>query len=152
MNELLLRLVQHMRWADDIVADALEIDPTPDAEALRLFGHIAAVEHLWYSRIQGVGAVYPVWPNFTAPESRRLAAEQADLFEELLQMSDTDALSRCVRCTNSAGRRYENTVSDIVMHTIIHGEHHRGQIARLLRAAGREPPYTDYIQFTRRDQ
>jgi hypothetical protein len=34
----------------------------------------------------------------------------------------------------------------------MHGGYHRGQIARQLRAAGREPPYTDYIEFTRRDQ
>jgi len=46
MKELLLRLVAHMRWADAIVADALETDSAPDAESVRLFAHIAAVEHL----------------------------------------------------------------------------------------------------------
>lgn len=141
-----------MRWADDLVADALEIDPNPDLDALRLFGHIASVEHLWYARIHGAAATYPVWPNFVASDSRQVAALHADLFEELVQMSDDGALARRVAYVNSAGHHYENTVLDIVMHTTIHGEHHRGQIARLLRAAGREPPYTDYIRFARRDQ
>jgi uncharacterized damage-inducible protein DinB len=152
MKDPLLRLVHHMRWADAVVADALEVDPNPDADALRLFGHIASVEHLWYSRIQGTPAAHPVWPNFTVAEARQVAAVHADLFEGLVQGADGERFARRVAYVNSAGRQYENTISDIVMHTAIHGEHHRGQIARLLRAAGREPPYTDYIQFARRDQ
>jgi uncharacterized damage-inducible protein DinB len=43
-------------------------------------------------------------------------------------------------------------VGEIITHVTMHGGHHRGQIARALRQAGREPPYTDYIQFSRRDQ
>jgi uncharacterized damage-inducible protein DinB len=31
----------------------------------------------------------------------------------------------------------------------IHGAHHRGQIIAELRAAGAEPPYTDYIHSVR---
>jgi uncharacterized damage-inducible protein DinB len=43
-------------------------------------------------------------------------------------------------------------VGEIITHVTMHGGHHRGQIARALRQAGCEPPYTDYIQFSRRDQ
>ena len=46
----------------------------------------------------------------------------------------------------------ESPVGEIITHVTMHGGHHRGQIARVLRQAGREPPYTDYIQFSRRDQ
>jgi uncharacterized damage-inducible protein DinB len=141
-----------MRWADDVIADALEIDPNPNAESVRLFGHIAAVEHLWFSRIHGGVAAYPVWPNLTPRESRALAAEQANLFDELVTTHDDAALDRAIPYTNSAGHSFQNSISDIVIHATMHGEHHRGQIARLLREAGREPPYTDYIQFARRDQ
>ena len=48
MKELLLSLIDHMRWADAIVAESLERDTPPDAEASRLFAHIASVEHLWF--------------------------------------------------------------------------------------------------------
>ena len=64
---------------------------------------------------------------------------------------DDDALARPIAYRNSAGHAYENSAADIVIHTGMHGEHHRGQIARLLRAAGREPPYTDYIQYVRHE-
>lgn len=150
MKDLLLRLVAHMRWADALVADALDAAPEPDA--VRLFAHVASVEHLWYSRIHARTPAHDVWPALSPRDARRLAATHADLFEQLVSGADDDALARIVSYRNSAGRDFTSSVADIVTHTAMHGEHHRGQIARALRAAGREPPYTDYIQFARRDQ
>ena len=152
MHQLLLRLLAHMRWADALVAEALTSDERPDPEALRLFAHIASVEHLWYSRIQGRPAEFAVWPGLSAREARELAARHADLFDALVTGADEAALARRVSYRNSKGRSYESSVADIVTHVSMHGGYHRGQIARQLRAAGREPPYTDYIEFTRRDQ
>ncbi len=150
MNDLLLRLMQHMRWADSQFADALEVHPP--ADAARLFAHIASVEHLWHSRILGVVPEHAVWPSLDVSQSRALAARHADLFEQIVTDSDDDALARVVAYRNSEGRDYHSSVGEIVTHVAMHDSHHRGQIARLLRLAGREPPYTDYIQFSRRDQ
>lgn len=152
MNDYLARLIDHMRWADRLVADALQQDATPDPEAVRLFAHIASVEHLWYSRIFAREPNHAVWPSLSPTESRALADEHANLFAALVKDVNSGSLERIVAYRNSAGHSYESSVSDIVIHTAIHGEHHRGQIARLLRAAGREPPYTDYIQYARRNQ
>lgn len=150
MNDLLLRLIAHMRWADNLVADALHHDSAPDADAVRLFAHIASVEHVWYSRIFSRTPDHAVWPDLSPSDSRRIAAEHADLFEALVRDADAAFLARPIAYRNSAGHAYESPVSEIVIHTAMHGEHHRGQIARRLRAVGREPPYTDYIQFSRR--
>lgn len=152
MKELLLRLVRHMRWADVIVADALAAEDRTGGEATRLFAHIASVEHLWYARIMGRVPDHAVWPEMHVAKARALAVEHAGLFEELVAAANDDALSRLVSYRNTFGRDYRNSVSDIVLQTTVHGEHHRGQIARLMRAAGGEPPYTDYIQYARRDQ
>ena len=152
MNELLLDLMSHMRWADALIADALERDAPNDPETARLFAHIASVEHLWYSRVHGRPASHAVWPSLTVNESRALAAEHADLFTRLVTDADASGLARIVDYRNSAGRDFQSTVAQIVTHTAMHGSHHRGQILRHLRAAGYEPPYVDYIQFTRRDQ
>jgi len=152
MNDHLLRLIAHMRWADDLVAEALAVGDSPDSEALRLFAHIAAVEHLWYSRILERPAEVAVWPALSVAEARELAKRHADLFGALVTGADERALERRVAYRNSKGRSYRSSVADIVTHVSMHGGYHRGQIARQLRTAGREPPYTDYIQFTRRDQ
>ena len=152
MNELLLNLMSHMRWADALIADALEHDAPNDAEATRLFAHIASVEHLWYCRVHGRTASYGVWPPLSVSESRTLATEHADLFTQLVRDADVTALARRVGYRNSAGRDFQSSIAEIMTHTAMHGSHHRGQILRHLRAAGHEPPYVDYIQFMRRDQ
>ncbi|HTE44080.1 MAG TPA: DinB family protein [Gemmatimonadaceae bacterium] len=152
MRDLLLNLVGHMRWADGLFADTLESVPQPDAEAVRLFAHVTSVEHLWYSRIFERQPDHAVWPELSVPESRALAAQHADLFEQLVTNADEAALAAVVNYRNSAGHDYHSTVGEIVTHVAMHGVHHRGQIARRLRSLGITPAYTDYIQFTRRDQ
>jgi uncharacterized damage-inducible protein DinB len=152
MNDILLNLLGHMRWADTLVADALTANKAqPPSDAVGLFAHIAAVEHLWYSRIQGVPVAHAVWPKLSPNEARALAEEHADLFEQLVKEGDA-TLRRTVSYRNSAGRDFRNTVEEIVTHVTMHGSYHRGQIARIIRASGGDPPYTDYIQFMRRDQ
>jgi uncharacterized damage-inducible protein DinB len=153
MNETLLSLMAHMRWADAIVAESLRRTTPPDGEAARLFAHIASVEHLWFARVEGRPAAHPVWPEDMPPDrAAALAAEHADLYERLVDGASADQLARRVDYRNSAGRDFQSSVSDIVTHVAMHGSYHRGQIARQLRSAGLEPPYTDFIQFTRRDQ
>jgi len=152
MNELLLSLISHMRWADAIVAESLRTE-SPDPEAARLFAHIASVEHLWLARIEGRPAAHAVWPAAMTPaQAAALAAEHADLYQRLVEGSNAEQLARRIAYRNSAGREFRSRVSDIVAHVAMHGSYHRGQIARQLRSAGFEPPYTDFIQYTRRDQ
>ena len=152
MKNHLLRLLAHMAWADERTADAIEQcrSPVPDAE--RLFAHIAAAEHLWYSRIQSRTPELEVWPKLASADARQVAARHAALFGEMVGGSSDDQLHRTIAYTNSAGRSFSNSIADIITHVALHGERHRGQIARVVRAAGGEPPYTDFIQFARRDQ
>lgn len=147
MSDLLAKLVAHMRWADAVVADALLQTDPPEPDGLRLFAHIAGAEHLWYTRIRGETPQLAVWPALTAAEARDVAAREADHFEQLL--ADPAELSRSIHYRNSKGLEFENRVDDIITHVAMHGSYHRGQIARHLRLAGLEPPYTDFIQFVR---
>jgi uncharacterized damage-inducible protein DinB len=156
MPTILQDLIGHMRWADEIVAVALsstarQPDRTRVADPVSVFAHIAGTEHLWYCRIRGTPTELAVWPDTTVAESRAIANRHADLFEELVA-GGGDELDEIVSYRNSAGRDFRNSVRDIVIHVTMHGSYHRGQIARLVRASGGEPPYTDYIQYRRLDQ
>jgi len=157
MRTLLLDLVAHMRWADDIVGTALvstrrQPDRARAADPVALFAHIAGTEHLWYSRIMGTVPDCAVWPDLPVAESRAIAERHAELFRQLVAGSGDSEIDRVVSYRNSAGRDFRNSVGEIVTHVTMHGSYHRGQIARLVRASGHEPPYTDYIQFKRMDQ
>lgn len=49
------------------------------------------------------------------------------------------------------GKKFENTVSDIIIHAMNHGTYHRGQLINLLRGAGfTEVGSTDYMRFCRK--
>jgi uncharacterized damage-inducible protein DinB len=158
MQIMLLKLIAHMRWADEMVADSLtaydsaQRRDAPSTDPVGLLAHIAAAEHLWYSRVEGSTPAHAVWPDLSIDASRALAMQTAGLFEDLVVGGGDAGLERVVSYRNSAGRDFRNTVSDIVMHVTMHGSYHRGQIARIIRASGGDPPYTDYIQFARREQ
>ena len=148
MTDLLEKLYEHNWWAHDAIVAELRRS-APDAETLRLLAHIVAAEHLWLSRIDGVKPRVAVWPALALDEIVTLEAENRLRFRDLLARPDDTRLQR-VPYRNSAGNAFDNDVESILTHVAMHGHYHRGQIARSLRAAGREPVYTDYIGFVRK--
>lgn len=151
MNDTLHRMFAHAAWANDLLLDELRAKPVSDPEVQLLLNHVIGAEHLWLSRIAGRPPRVAVWPSFSAAECAALAAENVAAFQELLAL-DEAALERVVHYRNSAGREFDNTVRDILIHVALHGHYHRGQIATRMRAAGRTPVYTDYIGWARREQ
>lgn len=148
--DLLRRSVAHMAWADARVAAVLTRHDVP--EATRLFAHLAGAAALWLARIDGTASPLAVWPEDLLPDAAmaHLARAHADFAARLAPSPGLDVrLARRVAYVNTKGEAFENTVADIVAHVVQHAAYHRGQIARALRAADVEPPYTDYIQFVR---
>ena len=148
MPELLKRLYEHMWWAHDALVSELR-QQQPDADTAKLLAHIVAAEHLWLNRIDAIKPRHAVWPTLSLDQTSELEAENRARFRELLARPD-DTLQRRVRYRNSAGNDFDNNVEEILTHVALHGHYHRGQIARAMRAAGREPVYTDYIGFVRK--
>jgi len=148
VSDLLESLFSHMWWAHDALFTELRRVP-PDAETLRLFAHVVAAEHLWLSRIDATKARVAVWPTLSLDEIAGLEAENRARFRELLRRRD-DTRQQRVRYRNSAGNEFDNNVGEILAHVALHGHYHRGQVARVMRAEGREPVYTDYIGFVRK--
>jgi uncharacterized damage-inducible protein DinB len=148
MTDLLQQLFEHNWWAHDALLAELRRE-APDPETLRLFAHIVAAEHLWLSRIDRVTPRVAVWPTLTLDDVAALERENRARLRELLNRPD-DSRAQWVHYQNSAGNEFDNTVHDILTHVAMHGHYHRGQIARVMRAAGREPVYTDFIGFVRK--
>lgn len=148
MADLLENLYAHMWWAHDALVTELQRQ-APDPETLRLFAHIVAAEHLWLSRIDSSKAKVAVWPTLSLDDVVQLERENRDRFRDLIRRRD-DTREQRVRYRNSAGNAFDNSVGEILTHVALHGHYHRGQIARAMRTAGREPVYTDYIGFVRK--
>lgn len=146
----LLRLFQYDDWANRKIRSALvEAPGTKElVEAFRMYAHLASAQQAWYARISGEESDRPLWPEMGLDESREVLESLAPRWRQLLR-EEREGLDRVVSYTNSKGTAYNTMLADILHHVIIHGQHHRAQIARFLRRTGYQPPATDFIYYVR---
>lgn len=147
----LLRLFSYDMWANDQVLltlqDHLEF-PAAD-QAIAFYSHIAGAQEVWYARIQKQPSEeLDVWPDYGLSVALQKLKTYTERWRLLIEENRSD-LNRNISYSNSKGDNFETPLSDILHHLIIHGQHHRAQIARLLRNAGISPPGTDFIFFCR---
>jgi uncharacterized damage-inducible protein DinB len=134
-------------WANGETLTSIERAPGAPEKARAIAAHAVATLFLWHGRVSGVDHAVAVWPEWTLPQIRERLAAAEPLWREMV--ADSDA-SRVVSYTNSKGEVFRSSVGDICTHVMFHGAYHRGQVATVLREAGFEPAYTDYIHATRK--
>ncbi len=66
--------------------------------------------------------------------------------EFLSGQNDAD-LDRVIEFTLGAGPKQAQRVGDLLQHAILHGVHHRGQVALLVRMLGAAPENFDYLFY-----
>ena len=131
-------------WANRAVLENLRALATPPPRAAAILNHIIGTEWLWLARVRNVPSAVAVWPSFPFDEASSQLDEVTRAWRDLVY---DDA--QLVTYTNSLGETYTNRAADIVTHLIMHGTYHRGQIATIVREAGKAPAYTDYIHYVR---
>jgi uncharacterized damage-inducible protein DinB len=144
---MLPRLLDHLVWADQRVADSLATLPAPDPELLRLYSHVLGAEATWLGRLTGQATDVPVWPDLDLAACRALATRNHAQLKAL--PLDAASLARPVTYTNSRGATFTDTMEEILHHVCLHGMHHRGQVVRGVRLGGGTPLATDFIVFVR---
>jgi uncharacterized damage-inducible protein DinB len=149
MIDRLNRLYGHLAWADSAAIRTLRAAKSPPAKALELLSHILGAEEVWLSRLERRKAGTAVWPALSVEGCAKLAETNRQGFDAYLARLGEGDLDRTVAYVNSAGRSFESSAWDILLHVAMHGSYHRGQVMLLLRTSGREPEATDYIAFVR---
>jgi uncharacterized damage-inducible protein DinB len=141
MLEMIRELFQYQSWADlQIVAAAKPY--AGDPELRKTLHHIVTVQRFFLLHCSG----------------RELDADlelrPPDTFEELEQLfrdTHTEQLEFVAELTPAAlsaiveGQKVRPTVKEALLQTVLHTQHHRGQVAHRLRALGATPPTVDYI-------
>ena len=140
------RLFRYDDWANR--EELRTLRESSNAQALRLFAHIIGTEWVWYARLRGEPPREAVWPEISLDGCEQSLDLIGSFWMEFVSGADMNAT---VSYTNSKGQLWTSRVEDVLLHVIMHGAYHRGQIATLLRAAGEEPAYTDYIHCTRNE-
>ena len=116
-------------------------------EALSLVAHIVSISCFWAARVEGTAGNLDPWPTLTAPE---LETELRQLLERWLRLSHCNAMDAQVRYLSSDRESRSNLFCEVLQEVLLHGAHHRGQIALVLRMKGFEPPRsTDLIPALR---
>lgn len=150
MKPLLVQLVRHAAWANERTLASLRGIPEPPPRAVRALAHVVAAERIYLERVRGDDP-FPqdFWPAWSLDDIAAFAAESARRLPAFVDQCDADALRRSVRYRDSRGGGHDTPIYAMLLQVALHGEHHRGQIADLVRAAGGVPAITDLIVFVR---
>ncbi|MES2125388.1 MAG: DinB family protein [Gemmatimonadota bacterium] len=144
---MLNRLIDHLIWADNRVADSLATLPAPDPDLLRTYSHVLGAEAVWIGRISGIPSDIAVFPEFDLATCREVATRNHASLKVI--PLNAAGVARSIAYTNTRGETYVSTVDEILHHVCLHGMHHRGQVIRGVRVGGGTPIGTDFITFAR---
>ena len=139
------RLFRYDDWANrEEVARLSEISNPPE-RVLKVLAHIVGTEWTWLARLEGSTPKMATWPDLTIAQCAAEFALLRKAWEDYLAKNPSGE----IEYRNTKGLVWKSDVDDVLTHVAMHGAYHRGQIATLVRGAGEEPAYTDYIQCTR---
>jgi uncharacterized damage-inducible protein DinB len=112
--------------------------------------HMLSAEWGWLDRCGGGPARGPALQADDYPDLESVMAKwreiEAHLRAFLSKLSDDD-LERVVTFKLGSGPEHSMPVGEILHHAAVHGAHHRGQIALLLRALGHAPGNFDILFY-----
>lgn len=145
----LIQLIEYDEWANKAMYALLKEHTPAEGEQpdfiIRMnsmFRHLLEAQLIWHGRITGVA--------FKSP-----AAVKKGYLQKMIQENPPKLKAlipwgaRLINYQNSKGESFQNSVDEILTHLIIHGQHHRAQIALLFRQNGIAPPPTDLIFYIR---
>lgn len=135
-------LLQHL---DGLVAQGATIP----AGALRLFSHVVNAQAIWLGRMTNTPSPVKVWQEHDLATLHHWHEQTSERFHQYGIEADDTEMQRLITYTNSIGEGYTSQISDILTHVPVHGNYHRAQVAKELRAAGLEPINTDFITYCR---
>ncbi|SRR5690554_1095421 len=125
----------------------IENKTTTDARTTSLLSHILNAQQVWNSRILGE-TPFGVWQLNPSDQLEKI---NQSVYEKSLKIIEKLPLDKLILYQNTQGKRFSNSVCDILLHIVNHATYHRGQIASAFRAQGIEPLVSDYI-FYRREE
>ena len=138
----LQHLFDYDDWANREEVRHLRALKSPPPQAIKILAHIVGTQWLWLGRLRSEKPAV-VWPDLTLD---RIDEQLGRLHVEWPREFGR---SDVVTYVNSKGEPWSSRADDILMHVIIHGGYHRGQIATIVRQSGDSPAYTDYIHCIR---
>jgi len=111
--------------------------------------HVLSAEAGWLDRCGGPKRGPRLNPDdYPTVESLIEAWHRIEVQERefLSSLKDEDVL-RSVEYLNDRGEKRSMPLGELMLHSVNHGVHHRGQVALMLRELGHEPGYFDMVIY-----
>ena len=149
MNTI-VRLFDHMYWANRQLLEGIRANGGGNEEALRLFRHVAVAELVWLTRLEGKSSAgLELWKDASFDEVEKLIGGNEASYKRYLASLAADRLDDEVEYASQSGVRFRTSIRDILAHVALHGQYHRGQINRAMREGALSPTPMDFIVFSR---
>ncbi len=116
-----------------------------DQRTMAVFSHLINAHQIWNARILETSSL-TVHQMHTLEVCKSL--DHSNYMDSIRIIADFD-MHATITYENSKGRRFENSIEQILFHVANHHTHHKGQIVAQLRQKGIEPIVTDYIFYKR---
>jgi uncharacterized damage-inducible protein DinB len=157
--DVLRKHLLYTAWASDRLVHALESlshdllihdFQTSDHSILGTLVHVFAADRAWLARVK-----QEAMATYVSDSDYNLHVLQIDwpiLYEkwsEWAALLTDESACESISYHDMKGNPHASTAWEIVLHTVNHGTHHRGQVAGFLRALGHTPPSLDLIRYYR---
>ena len=150
MKKYFIDLLRYNDWANSRILITLEESKVSDDDLLQLYSHTLSAQIIWLNRIKDIPvSPFPIWETYNLRELRSMTEESSRNWMSFIQAHPNQTFEEMINYKNSAGKKFENTLRQIIAHVINHSTYHRGQLATKLREKGIQPPATDYIVYAR---
>ena len=150
MDDMINTLLNYEKWANHRVLVSFKDLNQVNSRALQLMAHLLTAEKIWLLRLQGKDTVgTDKSPELTLEKCELMARENQEGLLQVLANLDSEGIEAMVNYKNLSGKEFTTSVRDILIHLVMHGTYHRGQIALALRSGGSDPPNTDFITYVR---
>ncbi|MEM1000112.1 MAG: DinB family protein [Bacteroidota bacterium] len=112
-----------------------------------ILNHLVWAEKVWLGRVNNNEVA--TMRDSSVAELLAAWREITDKWAHHVETTPQEAFEETVVYFNSKGHRFENDLSEIVVHLIDHSTYHIGQMMNAVRGFGIEPVSTNYIHYLR---
>src|SRR5262245_20591189 len=112
--------------------------PAPPERAVKGFAHILFALDVWLARLlkEDLSSFTDPNPPYTLAESRKKLGDLQNKWKDYLGSLTPEAMRAPLAYANLKGKRFEQSVQNILVHVSHHSHYHRGQLATLVAQAG----------------
>jgi uncharacterized damage-inducible protein DinB len=146
MKPLLENFLAYNFWANLRLIGIFQAEYRHEA-SIRLFSHLLNAHDTWLARIRQQEPQFDIWEIHVVNSFERV--NELNYQHSIRLLSEEHELGRIITYQNTSGKSFQNSISDILLHVVNHGTHHRAQIAGHMKKAGIDVPPIGYIVYKR---